>query len=89
MKEEGLPLVCEEEQGSLAEDEVELEGEERIIISYLILSYLISTYLILSYLILSHLISKVRRGQSRQVTCRRQKATLGGILGATSHMPTS
>ena len=79
MKEEGLPLVCEEEHGSLGEDEVELEGEERIIISYLILSYLI----------LSHLISKVRRGQSRQVTCRRQKATLGGILGATSHMPTS
>ena len=89
MKEEGLPLVCEEEQGSLAEDEVELEGEERAISFYLILSYLTSSYLIISCLILSFLLSKVRRGQSRQVTCRRQRATLGGILGATSHMPTS
>ena len=36
MKEEGLPLVCEEEQGSLAEEELELEGEEEmVILSYL------------------------------------------------------
>ena len=48
MKEEGLPLVCEEEQGSLAEEELELEGEqEMVILSYLILSYLILSYLIL------------------------------------------
>ena len=36
MKEEGLPLVCEEEQGSLAEEDLELEGEqEMVILSYL------------------------------------------------------